>query len=159
MTTRDRHEIEQIRSAYRHLRTLDTDVFPFVAANSRLPADQIAAWQEMTRRDAVKEVRKLLRQYDRCHPDPIAQSLRTGTRRVIWEHSKDEEPDMSDGPTYYWIDSDVSMSDDDCEEIRQDESYRCCSPYDCCGQQFTWSFHWNRTPVGIVFVNRTSYDY
>lgn len=159
MNTRNSYEIEQIRSAYQALSKLHNDIFKYIEEHFISDASELKEYEKNAHREAVRHIRYLLRQYNKYHPDPLGQSLRTGTQRVIWEHEKDEQPDLSDGPTYYWIDPDTSMSDEDIEEIRRDESYRCTSPYDCCGQKFTWSFHWQRTPAGIVFINRTSYDY
>ena len=159
MTSRDRYELEQIRSAYKSLLKLHNDIFKFIEENAKADASEIMKYERAERRDMVRHIRHLVRQYVKYHPDPLEESLRSGTQRVIWEHDKDETPDLSDGPTYYWIDPDINMSDDEIEEIRQCESYRCTSPYDCCGQKFTWSFHARRTPVGIAFINRTSFDY
>ena len=137
-------ELHFICSLYKTYATLE------LSAEERAAIDKIRA-------DRIRSLRRKIRTFYQYHPDPLGKSLLTGTRRVIWKHDGDE--DISDGPTYFWIDPDTSLTDDEIDEIRQDESFRCTSPYDCCGQQFTWAFSANRTPAGIAFINRTGFDY
>lgn len=102
----------------------------------------------------MRKIRSLLRKYAKEHPDPLAHPL-SGGWRTIYEREPD---DLSDGPTYYCI-MPGEYTDEEIDEIREDETLRCRSPFDCSGEQFTWSFHISRTPAGLACINRTGFDY
>ena len=87
--------------------------------------------------------------------DPLSFSLLSGEPRTVWLDCED----ISDGPTYFWIDPDRQMTDEDIREIIEDNTYRCTSPYDCSGQQYTRSLTAHRTPAGVAFIHRTGFDY
>lgn len=147
-----RHDTNYLRSLFDDLRFASEE---FAAFRTKRTAPDHYRQVKKFRDDYIRERRRRIREYYSHISDPLEESLLSGACRTVWK----KDGDLSDGPTYFWIDPDPSLTDEEIDDIRENETLRCRSPYDCCGQQFTWSFTVHRTPVGVAFINRTAFDY